>query len=87
MIIQVNTPDGIIELNSETDSCAVFENYGLDKLCCEAEALSLRTYSQEAEPKLEADNKIAIWIDTADNNRVYLIFRRGDEDQVAVELG
>jgi hypothetical protein len=49
--------------------------------------LSIRVYSQAAEPTLGADNRMAIWIDTDDSNRVYLLFRRGSGDQVAVELG
>jgi len=46
----------------------------------------IKTYTQAAEPTLSADNKAAIWIDSDDSNRVYLVFRRGIGDQVKVEL-
>jgi len=49
--------------------------------------LSIQVFSQTTEPTLTADNRMAIWIDTDDSNRVYLLFRRGSGDQVAVELG
>jgi hypothetical protein len=48
--------------------------------------LSIKVYSQNGEPALGLDNRIAIWIDTDDSNRVYLLFRRGIGDQTAVEL-
>jgi hypothetical protein len=48
--------------------------------------LSIKVYSQDDEPTLAANNRIAIWIDTNDANRVYLLFRRGTADQVAVEM-
>lgn len=46
----------------------------------------IHVYSQNAEPVLAATNEIAIWIDTDDANRVYLLFRRGAGDQVQIEL-
>ena len=48
--------------------------------------ISIKLYSQNDEPTLGQDNRIAIWIDTDDSNRVYLLYRRGVGDQVAVEL-
>jgi len=48
--------------------------------------LSIKVYSQASEPVLGQDNRIAMWIDTDDSNRVYVLFRRGSGDQVAVEL-
>lgn len=48
--------------------------------------LKIKTYSQDAEPTLSADQFIAFWIDTDDSNRVYLVYRRGSGDQVKVEL-
>jgi len=48
--------------------------------------LQIKVYSQDAEPTLSTDETLAMWIDTNDSNRVYLIFRRGSGDQVAVEL-
>jgi hypothetical protein len=46
----------------------------------------IKLYSQAAEPTLDADNKVGIWKDTDDADRVYLIFRRGVGDHVKVEL-
>jgi hypothetical protein len=43
-------------------------------------------YSQDAEPTLDEDHKMCIWIDTNDSDRVYLVFRRGSGDQVQIEL-
>ena len=43
-------------------------------------------YSQDAEPTLDEDHKLCVWIDTNDSNRVYLLFRRGSGDHVKVEL-
>jgi len=48
--------------------------------------IKIKVYSQNSEPTLSADSKMAIWIDTDDSNKVYLLFRRGTGDQVAVEL-
>jgi hypothetical protein len=42
--------------------------------------------SQDAEPTLDTNHKMCIWIDTNDTNRVYLMFRRGDADHVKLEL-
>lgn len=48
--------------------------------------IAIKLYSQNSEPILTENNNLAIWIDTDDNNRVYLLYRRGIGDQVAVEL-
>lgn len=48
--------------------------------------ISIKVYSQGTEPTLGQDNRIAIWINTSDSNRVYLLFRRGTGDSVVVEL-
>ena len=48
--------------------------------------INIKVYSQDAEPTLSGDEKMAIWIDTNDSNRVYLVFRRGVGDQVSTEL-
>ncbi|KKN82811.1 hypothetical protein LCGC14_0306350 [marine sediment metagenome] len=48
--------------------------------------LTIKVYSQDAEPTLNTDSKMAVWIDTNDSNRVYLIFRRGSGDHVKIEL-
>jgi len=48
--------------------------------------LRIKIYSQTTEPTLTADESIAIWKNTGDSNRIYLVFRRGSGDQVKVEL-
>ena len=47
---------------------------------------TMKVYSQASKPTLDTDNKMAMWIDTSDLNRVYLVFRRGTGDQISVEL-
>lgn len=49
-------------------------------------AHKIKLYEQATEPTLTADDYVAIWKDTNDSNRIYLIFRRGSGDQVRVEL-
>jgi len=41
---------------------------------------------QDAEPTIAKDDTGCIWIDTNDSDRVYLVFRRGEADQVKIEL-
>lgn len=48
--------------------------------------LTIKVYSQGTEPTLPKDHQMAIWIDTANANAVYLVFRRGSADQVKVQL-
>ena len=48
--------------------------------------LSVKVYSQDAEPTLTADNYLAVWIDTNDSNKTYLLFRRGSGDHTKIEL-
>ena len=48
--------------------------------------LTIKVYSQDSQPTLDADNKLAMWIDTNDSDRVYLLFRRDSGDQVGIEL-
>lgn len=43
-------------------------------------------YEQTTEPVLAQDGDVAIWQDTSDNDRTYLVQRRGSSDQVKVEL-
>lgn len=52
----------------------------------ETNEIKIKVYSQDDEPTLSEDQKMAIWIDTNDSNRVYLVFRRGSGDQVSTEL-
>ncbi|HEY0090018.1 MAG TPA: hypothetical protein VGB37_14325 [Candidatus Lokiarchaeia archaeon] len=47
---------------------------------------NIKVYTQDSEPILAEDLKIAMWIDSSDNNRVYFIFKRGVGDQVLTEL-
>jgi len=48
--------------------------------------ITLKVYIQDTEPVLAEDHKAAIWIDSNDSDRVYLVFRRGSGDQVSAEL-
>lgn len=48
--------------------------------------IKIKVYSQDAEPTLSANEFMAFWKDTNDSNRIYLLFRRGEADQVSVEL-
>jgi hypothetical protein len=48
--------------------------------------LKIKVYAQASEPTLGANEYMAIWKDTDDSDRVWLIFRRGDGDNVMVEL-
>lgn len=48
--------------------------------------LKIKVYSQISEPTLDTDEKIAIWKDTDDSDRIYLIFRKSAGDQVKIEL-
>jgi hypothetical protein len=77
-----NTPAGNI---AATDVQAAINELDTEKLAKDSE-VAIKLYSQNSEPTLAADNNLAIWIDTDDSNRVYLLYRRGTGDQVAVEL-
>jgi len=59
---------------------------GADGDYTQGNEITIKVYSQDEEPSLSEDNKMAIWIDTNDSNRVYLVFRRGSGDQVKKEL-
>ena len=48
--------------------------------------IKIKVYSQDSEPTLDSNHKMAIWIDTNDSNKVYLVFRRDSEDHVKIEL-
>jgi hypothetical protein len=78
-----NTPAGNIVA---TDVQAAINELDTKKLAKDSE-IAIKLYSQNNEPSLIADNNLAIWIDTDDSNRVYLLYRRATGDQVAVELG
>jgi len=46
----------------------------------------IKTYDQAAEPTLDTDQKACFWIDSDDSDKVYIVFRRGDRDQVKIQL-
>lgn len=48
--------------------------------------LKIKVYRQGTEPILAVNDYMAIWINTGDLDKVYLVFRRGVGDQVGVEL-
>ena len=45
-----------------------------------------KVFSQNNVPTLNTDKDAAIWVDTDDSNKVYLLYRRGSGDQVACQL-
>jgi hypothetical protein len=77
-----NTPAGTIVA---TNVQAAINELDTEKLAKDTE-ISIKVYSQNDEPTLTADNNMAMWINTNDSNRVYILFRRASGDQVAVEL-
>lgn len=50
------------------------------------ESVWLSIYRQNPEPELDEQHKAVIWVDTNDNDKTYLVFRRGADDQVKVQL-
>ena len=48
--------------------------------------LKIKTYTQGTEPTLSASQSMALWINSSNSSRVYLIYRRGADDQVKIEL-
>lgn len=48
--------------------------------------LIMKVYDQATIPTLDTNQKMAIWQDSDDSDRIYLVFRRGTGDQVKVEL-
>jgi len=89
MIIQIHTPEGIINLDTDINSDEEFATYGLTKLeCCNRgmiDGCKIRVYEQDTEPDI-GDQKIAIWIDTSTGGVTSLIFREGTGDIKKVEL-
>lgn len=51
-----------------------------------ADELKIKIVKQAAEPSLTATDGLVIWQDTDDSNRTYLLYKRGTDDQVSVEL-
>jgi len=87
--LEIDLADAVDKKHSQNTDVAL----RTDKLTVDASGnteivgeLKIKVYSQDAEPTLGADQRLAIWIDTDDSNKVYLIFRRGTDDQVSVEL-
>jgi len=50
------------------------------------EPIKIKMYEQATEPVLDEDGFSCYWKNTADANRIYLVFRRGSGDQVKTEL-
>ena len=63
--------DGYSMISVEGSEAARFDSYGLSVI----EELKIKTYSQDAEPTLSENNRMAIWIDTNDGYRSYLLLR------------
>lgn len=73
--------------NLKSDAAgAILTANGFTNINLSAQELAIKLYSQDAEPTLTADNYLALWKDTNDSNRTYLIFKRGAADQIKVEL-
>jgi hypothetical protein len=79
----VNIPAGNI---IATDLQAAINELDTKKYTQETE-IKIKVFAQSTEPILAADNNMAIWHDiSSGSDKVWLIFRRGSGDQVAVEL-
>lgn len=63
--------------------CNINQDDGYDAKLGE---LKIKYYEQDAEPGIGSDGYMAMWKDTNDSNRIYLVFKRGEADQVKVEL-
>jgi len=74
---------GVWEYTNDGATWHSFTDYYLND---GSEDIILKVYDQAAIPTLDTDNKAAIWVDSDDSDRVYLVFRRGAGDQVKVEL-
>jgi hypothetical protein len=79
------TVTGTTELHTQNTDTGTNGNFDI------VGELSIKVYSQNSEPTLGEDNRLALWIDTSDDNRTYLIFRRPDfgsgfDRQIKVEL-
>jgi len=89
MIIQIHTPEGIINLDTDVNSDEEFATYGLTKCECLNRGMvngcKIRVYEQDTEPDIE-DQRIAIWIDTSTGGVISLIFREGTGNTKKVEL-
>jgi hypothetical protein len=48
--------------------------------------LKIRVFRQASQPALFADDYMAIWVDTDDSNRTYLMFRESSSNTTLVEL-
>jgi hypothetical protein len=48
--------------------------------------LMMKMYNQAEIPTLDADQKLVIWMDANDADKIYLVYRRGTGDQVKVQL-
>lgn len=48
--------------------------------------IRIQTHTQTTEPVLDANGKMCFWIDSDGDNKVYLVYRRGEGDHVKVEL-
>ena len=48
--------------------------------------LVMKMYNQAETPVLDADQKLVIWMDANDADKIYLVYRRNSGDQVKVQL-
>ena len=77
--------DYTITVNGETNDC-VHTWYEDEAVYGISSEMSVKLFSQDAEPTLGMDTAFAFWKDTNDSNRIYFLFRRGAGDHVKIEL-
>ena len=79
--------DGTSELRLLVGSLTGTETSSGLALVTKAGILPINEYRQNAKPTLSALEKLAIWVDTDNADRSYLVFWRGAGDQGAFEFG
>lgn len=73
-------------ISADTTNGTVYVRNAANDMYFKVRAIMFVAYEQAAEPTLSDDGVMAIWKDTDDSNRIYLVYRRGSGDQVKVEL-
>lgn len=61
-------------------------SYEISDFLQAGEEINIKLYSATTMPTLAQDENAAFWKDTDDSNKLYLVYRRGSGDQIAVEL-
>ena len=74
------------ENEADTNAFTDTEKTKLAGVADGATSFNISTTIDTVQPTLLADGDMAIWINSGDSNRVYLVYRRGSGDQVSIEL-